>query len=167
MRTLVCNRFVDHADVVGAAPTGDAPTTSSFPALMDWAKITASRDEKHFWDLLRLGGFMVNICVKIYFVNKEVARGFATKCCQTDTIQPLTPHPRTKWTLFRRRHFQMHLHEWKVLHFDLNFPEFYSQRSNWQYSSIVPESGLAQKIDEKPFSELMLTIRFTDLYMRH
>ena len=110
---------------------------------MDWAKTTASRDEKHFWDLLRLGGFMVNICVKIYFVNKEVARGFATKCCQPDTIQPLTPHPRTKWTSFRRRHFQMHLHEWKVLHFDLNFTEFYSQRSNWQYSSIVPESGLA------------------------
>ena len=29
-RTLVGNKIVDHSDVVGAAPTGDAPTTSSF-----------------------------------------------------------------------------------------------------------------------------------------
>ena len=29
-RTLVGNNFVDHSDVVGAAPTGAAPTTSSF-----------------------------------------------------------------------------------------------------------------------------------------
>ena len=28
--TLVDNEIVDHSDVVGAAPTGDAPTTSSF-----------------------------------------------------------------------------------------------------------------------------------------
>ena len=29
-RTLVANWIVDHSDLVGAAPTGDAPTTSSF-----------------------------------------------------------------------------------------------------------------------------------------
>ena len=29
-RTLVGNKFVDHSDVVGAAPVGTAPTTSSF-----------------------------------------------------------------------------------------------------------------------------------------
>ena len=28
--TLVGNKIVDHSDVLGAAPTGDAPTTSSF-----------------------------------------------------------------------------------------------------------------------------------------
>ena len=28
--TLVANKLVDHSDVVGAAPTGTAPTTSSF-----------------------------------------------------------------------------------------------------------------------------------------
>ena len=29
-RILVHNKFVDHSDVVGAAPVGAAPTTSSF-----------------------------------------------------------------------------------------------------------------------------------------
>ena len=29
-RTLVGNKIVDHSDVVGAAPVGAAPTTSSF-----------------------------------------------------------------------------------------------------------------------------------------
>ena len=29
-RTLVSNKIVDHSDVVGAAPVGAAPTTSSF-----------------------------------------------------------------------------------------------------------------------------------------
>ena len=29
-RTLVGNKIVDQSDVVGAVPTGDAPTTSSF-----------------------------------------------------------------------------------------------------------------------------------------
>ena len=28
--TLVGNEIVDHSDVVGASPVGDAPTTSSF-----------------------------------------------------------------------------------------------------------------------------------------
>ena len=29
-RALVCNKIVDHSDVVGASPVGAAPTTSSF-----------------------------------------------------------------------------------------------------------------------------------------
>ena len=29
-RTLVGNKIVDHSNVVGASPVGDAPTTSSF-----------------------------------------------------------------------------------------------------------------------------------------
>ena len=29
-RTLLCNKIVDHADVVGASPVGAAPTTSSY-----------------------------------------------------------------------------------------------------------------------------------------
>ena len=45
-RTLVGDKIVDHWDVVGAAPIGAAPTTSSFStahvASMDWAKITAN-----------------------------------------------------------------------------------------------------------------------------
>ena len=50
-RTFVCNKIVDHSDVVGASPVGAAPTTSSFStqhlASLDWAKTTARRDEKH------------------------------------------------------------------------------------------------------------------------
>ena len=49
--TLVGNEIADHSDVVGAAPVGTAPTTSSFWTLqlasMDWAKTTARRDENH------------------------------------------------------------------------------------------------------------------------
>ena len=50
-RTLVGNKIVDHSDVVGASSVGAAPTTSSFStlhmALLDLAKTTARRDEKH------------------------------------------------------------------------------------------------------------------------
>ena len=49
-RTLVCNKIVDHSDVVGASPVGAAPTTSSLATWhltsMDWAKTIARRDEK-------------------------------------------------------------------------------------------------------------------------
>ena len=50
-RILVGNKLVDNSDAAGASPVGAAPTTSSFSiqhlALMDWAKTTARRDEKH------------------------------------------------------------------------------------------------------------------------
>ena len=50
-RTLVGNKIIDHSDVVGSPPVGDAPTTSSFStehlASMEWATVTARRDEKH------------------------------------------------------------------------------------------------------------------------
>ena len=49
--TFVDNRIVDHSNVVGAALTGDAPTTSSFStyhlASIDCPKTTARWDEKH------------------------------------------------------------------------------------------------------------------------
>ena len=49
--TLVGNEIVDNSDVVGAAPVGAAPTTSSFSnkhlASMDWAKTTARGYKKH------------------------------------------------------------------------------------------------------------------------
>ena len=49
--TLVCNKIVDHSDVVGASPVSAAPTTSSYLtehlASLDRAKTTARRDEKH------------------------------------------------------------------------------------------------------------------------
>ena len=36
----------------------------------------------------------------------------------------------TKWTPFRRRHFQMHFLEWKYVNFDYDFTEVCSQCSN-------------------------------------
>ena len=49
--TFVGNKIVDHSDVVGASPVGAAPSTSSFSTqhmvLLDWAKTTTRRDEKH------------------------------------------------------------------------------------------------------------------------
>ena len=50
IRTLIGNRIVDHSDVLGAAPVGAAPTTSSFSTLPNSLKSgakTARRDEKH------------------------------------------------------------------------------------------------------------------------
>ena len=50
-RTFTDNKTVDHSDVVGAAPVGAAPTTSSFStyhlASLDWANTTARQDQKH------------------------------------------------------------------------------------------------------------------------
>ena len=42
----------------------------------------------------------------------------------------------TKLTPFRRRHFQVHLLERKLLNFKWNFTEICSLWSNWQYGSI-------------------------------
>ena len=47
-------------------------------------------------------------------------------------LNGLTHLPLEKWPPFRRRHFYMHFHEWKVLYFDSNFTEVCSWGSNWQ-----------------------------------
>ena len=59
--TFVGNWIVDHSDVVGAAPVGAAPSTSSFStwymASKDWAKTAnckTRRETFKFWDLVRL-----------------------------------------------------------------------------------------------------------------
>ena len=48
---LVGDKIVDHSDVVGAAPVGAAPTTSSVLTYhlvsVDWAETTARQDEKY------------------------------------------------------------------------------------------------------------------------
>ena len=51
--------------------------------------------------------------------------------------------PRTKLPPFRRRHFQMHFREWKVLYIDQHFPEVCSYGVNWQQPSIGLDNGLA------------------------
>ena len=58
-RTLVGNKIVHHSDAFGASPVGAAPSTSSFStkhlASMDWAKVTARRDEKQLSVGIRWG----------------------------------------------------------------------------------------------------------------
>ena len=49
----------------------------------------------------------------------------------------------TKWPQIRRRYFQMHFIEWKVLKFDYNFTEVCSTGFNEQYPSIGLDNGLA------------------------
>ena len=75
------NKIVDHSDVVGASPVGAAPTTSSFStehlASLDWATVTARRDEKH----LSLGicvsyirDFAVGIYASCYWYGNKLIR---------------------------------------------------------------------------------------------
>ena len=57
-RILVCNKLVDHSDVVGALSVGTASSTSSIAhwhlAAKDWEKTTARRETFKFWDLVSL-----------------------------------------------------------------------------------------------------------------
>ena len=77
----------------------------------------------------------------------------------------LTHLPWTKWLPFRRQHFQMHFHEWKLLYFDSNFTEVVPK------DPIINKSALVQvmawrRSGDKPLLESMLT-QFTDTYMWH
>ena len=45
----------------------------------------------------------------------------------------------TKWPPFRRWHFQMHLHEWKILYFDVEF-----HRSLFPRAQLTNKSALVQ-----------------------
>ena len=49
----------------------------------------------------------------------------------------------TKWTTFNRRHIQTYFLQWKCLNFDSNFTAVCSSGSNYQYSSIGSDNGLA------------------------
>ena len=49
----------------------------------------------------------------------------------------------TKWPPFSRRYFQMHFLEWKYMISDFYITEVCSWGSNWQYSSIGSNNGLA------------------------
>ena len=47
-RTLEGNEIVDHSDVVGAAPVGAAPTTSSFSTWLQWIGPRQLQDETRY-----------------------------------------------------------------------------------------------------------------------
>ena len=49
----------------------------------------------------------------------------------------------TKWPPFSRRYFELDFLEWKRRNFDENVIEVCSQGTNWQYSSIGSDNGLA------------------------
>ena len=58
----------------------------------------------------------------------------------------------------------MHFLEWKCIDFDYDFTEMYSQESNWQYSNIGSDNGLAPTRRQA----IIWTNddKFTDAYMR-
>ena len=60
----------------------------------------------------------------------------------SDISTSLTDLPWTKWPLYPRQYFEMHLHGWKVLYFDSNFTEVCSKGSNWQQVSTGSGNGL-------------------------
>ena len=49
----------------------------------------------------------------------------------------------TKWPPFYRRRSEIDFLEWKYMNFDWNFIEFCSYESNWKYSIIDSDNGLA------------------------
>ena len=73
-------------------------------------------------------------------------------------------YPWTKWTPFRRQHFQMHFLEWKFLNFDSNFTEVPKCPidNKWALVQIMSRC----QTGDKPLSEPMLT-QFTYANMRH
>ena len=58
-------------------------------------------------------------------------------------IYSLTHLPWTKWPSFRRRYFQMHFREWKVLYFNHNFTKFIPKGPIDNKSSNGLDNGLA------------------------
>ena len=71
----------------------------------------------------------------------------------------------TKWPPFSRRHFQMRFTEWECVIFYQDFTEVCSQGSNWQYSSIGSDNGLAPT--RRQAIIWTNTGFFTGAYMRH
>ena len=85
----------------------------------------------------------------------------------------LTHRHEAKWLLLSRRHFQMHFREWKYMNFDYDFTEVCSQRSNWQYSSMGSDNGLAPSrrqaiiwTNDDLFTDACIYI-YIYIYMRH
>ena len=61
--TLVGNKIVDHSDVVGASPVGDAPTTSSFSTQHLASRDSAKTVVRQYENLLTHWGRATHICV--------------------------------------------------------------------------------------------------------
>ena len=68
----------------------------------------------------------------------------AAKYKYSNIIIPLTHkgQDKTKWPPFRRRNFQVHFLEWKLLNFEFNFTEICSLWSNRQYGSTDSDNRL-------------------------
>ena len=77
--------------------------------------------------------------IYIYQTSKMFVR-YLLSC-----VSKINASPWTKWLPFRRRYFQMHFREWKVLFFYQNFTEVCSLGSNWDLVSVGSGNGLAPK----------------------
>ena len=73
-RTFVCNKIVDHSDVVGVSPVGAAPTTivvfGLTPGFNGLGKDNCKtrRETFKFWDLVRLPQEVLRYCA--LYVNQ-------------------------------------------------------------------------------------------------
>ena len=72
---------------------------------------------------------------------------------------------KTKWTTFRRQHFQTHFLQWKCLNFDWNSLRFVP-KGPIDNNPILVKIMAWCWIGDKPLSGPMLTW-FTDTYLRH
>ena len=77
------------------------------------------------------------------------------------TSEELTQLPWKKWQPFRRRHFQMHFHEWQIK-ISLKF----IPKGPIDNKSSFVEVMAWRRTGDKPLTEPMLT-QFTDAYLRH
>ena len=72
----------------------------------------------------------------------SVVRNYAKYKHIHQWLNTLRPRQNGYHYYLRRRHFQVHLQEWKLLDFKGNFTELCSLWSNWQYGSIGSDTGL-------------------------
>ena len=90
-RTLVGNYIVDHSDVVGAAPAGDAPTTSEWSTMasINCAKTSARRDENHLsfviWCVLYWRFYGMHRCPRHALAGRP---GMWQGCCLSHVCVP-------------------------------------------------------------------------------
>ena len=80
------------------------------------------------------------LCI-LFSCNRVSDRETLQYCLSVDLSLLYHIGAETKWPPFRGRHFHVHFLEWTF--FEWNFTEMYSLWSNWQYSNIGSDNGLA------------------------
>ena len=148
---LFTHIYVTHLRWINALRSNDATWWHVFGSTLAQVMACCLMVRSHF---LNQGWFFINI-MEMYGIHmREISQiWFKIVIHQTSWIITLSNYcliskdqhieADTKWQQFHRWYNQMHFQEWKCLNFDWNFIKVWSQGSNWQYSSIVSDDGLA------------------------